>query len=123
MSLGDLVIYGIILIQPVAALPLFGHANNLSKGHAVTAILVAIGRGGQVDESALIEALTENKIGGAVLDVFTEEPLPADSPLWETPNLFITPHIAGSTKRYPELVQALFSANLQRYLNGKELYN
>jgi len=88
-----------------------------------TAILVAIGRGGQIDEPALMDTLTENKIGGAVLDVFTEEPLPADSPLWETPNLFITPHIAGSTKRYPELVQALFSANLQRYLDSKELYN
>lgn len=88
-----------------------------------TAILVAVGRGGQVDEEALAEALREKKIGGAVLDVFETEPLSADSPLWELPNLFITPHIAGSTSRYPEMVYDLFAENLHRYLNREALYN
>jgi phosphoglycerate dehydrogenase-like enzyme len=112
----------------VVALPLTNETSGFVGKEELeamkdTAILVAVGRGGQVDELALMEALAENKIGGAVLDVFMEEPLPADSPLWETLNLFITPHIAGSTKRYPEMVYELFSANLRRYLDGKELYN
>jgi len=88
-----------------------------------TAYLVALGRGGQVDEEALAEALWAGTIAGAALDVFEEEPLPPDSPLWEVPNLIITPHIAGNTARYDEHVLELFIANLKRYLNGEPLYN
>ena len=88
-----------------------------------TAYLVALGRGGQVDEEALAEALWAGTIAGAALDVFEEEPLPPDSPLWEVPNLIITPHIAGNTARYDEPVLELFIANLKRYLNGEPLYN
>ncbi|HUV15909.1 MAG TPA: D-2-hydroxyacid dehydrogenase [Pelolinea sp.] len=88
-----------------------------------TAYLVALGRGGQVDENALAEALREGRIAGAVLDVFENEPLPPESPLWEAPNLAITPHIAGNTSRYDELVYELFAANLDRYLKGEPLFN
>jgi len=88
-----------------------------------TAYLVAVGRGGQVDEAALASALREKRITGAALDVFESEPLPKESPLWEVPNLVITPHIAGNTARYPELVFELFSANLKRYLKGDRLFN
>lgn len=88
-----------------------------------TAYLVALGRGGQVNEQALSEALREGRIAGAVLDVFETEPLPKESPLWEVPNLVITPHIAGNTSRYDQLIYDLFTTNLNRYLNGEPLYN
>jgi phosphoglycerate dehydrogenase-like enzyme len=88
-----------------------------------TAYLVALGRGGQVDENALLAALRDKCIAGAVLDVFSEEPLPKESPLWSAPNLVITPHIAGATGRYTELVAELFTENLRRYLAEEELLN
>jgi len=87
------------------------------------ACLVALGRGGQVDEGALVKALRAGKLAGAVLDVFAQEPLPPESPLWEAPNLVITPHIAGNTFRYAQLVLDLFSENLTRYLKGEPLFN
>ena len=87
------------------------------------ACLVALGRGGQVDEDALAQALHSGNLGGAVLDVFESEPLPPESPLWQTPNLIITPHIAGNTRHYAERVCELFSHNLRRYLKGEPLLN
>ncbi len=88
-----------------------------------TAYLVAVGRGGQVDEDALLIALREKKIAGAVLDVYNSEPLPPESPLWGAPNLVITPHIAGDTRHYIDLVVDLFKENLRRYLEGQALLN
>lgn len=88
-----------------------------------TAYLIALGRGGQVNEQALAEALREGKIAGAMVDVFEQEPLPPESPLWEAPNLVITPHIAGNTARYSQLVYDLFLVNLARYQQGEPLYN
>src|SRR5262249_20977591 len=64
------------------------------------AFVVNIGRGGQIDEAALVEALRSGRLGGAGLDVFAEEPLPLDSPLWSTPRLTITPHVAGDFPGY-----------------------
>jgi len=87
------------------------------------AYLVALGRGGQVDEEALLHALREKQIAGAVLDVFNTEPLPQESPLWGAPNLVITPHIAGDTGRYTDLVVELFTENLRRYLADEDLLN
>ena len=87
------------------------------------ACLVALGRGGQVDEGALLAALNEGHLGGACLDVFENEPLAPESPLWEAPNLLVTPHIAGDTARYADLVYELFSENLRRYLRGEDLLN
>lgn len=88
-----------------------------------TAYLVALGRGGQVNEQALSEVLREGRIAGAMLDVFETEPLSKESPLWEVPNLVITPHVAGNTSRYDQLVYDLFAANLKKYMNGDPLYN
>ena len=88
-----------------------------------TAYLVALGRGGQVNEDALLHALREKQIAGAVLDVFNTEPLPQDSPLWGAPNLVITPHIAGDSGRYDDLVAELFTENLRRYLADEDLLN
>jgi len=87
------------------------------------AYLIALGRGGQVDEDALLRALREKLIAGALLDVFRTEPLSQESPLWGAPNLVITPHIAGDTGRYTDLVAELFTENLRRYLADEGLLN
>jgi phosphoglycerate dehydrogenase-like enzyme len=85
------------------------------------ACLINVGRGALVDEPALACALREKRIGGAALDVFPKEPLPADSPLWDVPNLLITPHTAALTEKLWERHYSLFSENLQRYLGGSPL--
>jgi phosphoglycerate dehydrogenase-like enzyme len=85
------------------------------------ACLINVGRGPLVDEPALAGALREKKIGGAALDVFPKEPLAADSPLWDVPNLLITPHTAALTDKLWERHYALLSENLRRYLSGQPL--
>jgi D-2-hydroxyacid dehydrogenase (NADP+) len=86
-----------------------------------TAYLINVSRGVLVNEAALIEALRENRIAGAGLDVFQKEPLPADSPLWDLENVLITPHTAGMNAKMWELQYELFSDNIRRYLNGERL--
>jgi phosphoglycerate dehydrogenase-like enzyme len=88
-----------------------------------SACLINVARGALVDEPALIEALQSGIIRGAGLDVFEQEPLPADSPLWSMPNVLLTPHIAGLTPAYHERLMLLFAENLQRYLAGQALLN
>ena len=80
-------------------------------------------RGRLVDEDALVQALESGHLAGAALDVFWYEPLPADSPLWHLPNVFITPHISGLTRQYDERAAALFAENLRRYLTAEPLLN
>jgi len=87
------------------------------------AVLINISRGEVIDESALIEALRAGTIGGAALDVFAQEPLPALSPLWHLPNVILSPHVSGFTPRYDERAMALFAENLRRYVNGEDLLN
>jgi phosphoglycerate dehydrogenase-like enzyme len=87
------------------------------------AYLVNIARGPIVDEEVLIQALREGWIAGAGLDVFEEEPLPSDSPLWDMENVLISPHVAGFTPRYDERAVALFAENLRRYVEGEPLLN
>ncbi len=86
-----------------------------------SAFLLNVSRGALVDESALIQALRENKIAGAGLDVFQKEPLPADSPLWDMENVLITPHTAGMNAKMWEQQYDLFSQNIRRYLAGQPL--
>jgi len=88
-----------------------------------TAYLVNIARGAIIDEAALARALEEGWIGGAGLDVFEQEPLPDESPLWDMENALISPHVAGFTPRYDERATALFAANLARYLEDEPLIN
>jgi phosphoglycerate dehydrogenase-like enzyme len=88
-----------------------------------TAYLINIGRGGLIDENMLAEALLEGAIAGAGLDVFEEEPLSAESPLWDMPGVMITPHVAGDSPRSHERFMALFCENLRRYVAGEPLLN
>ena len=88
-----------------------------------TAYLVNIARGEVCDEAALIRALTDGQIGGAGLDVFVQEPLPQDSPLWKLPNVILTPHIAGFSPNYEQRAIDIFCQNLQRYIAGQPLLN
>jgi phosphoglycerate dehydrogenase-like enzyme len=85
--------------------------------------LINVGRGGIVDESALVRALRERWIAGAGLDVFATEPLPADSPLWSLDNVILSPHISGVTPRYDDHMAALFTENLRRYVADEPLLN
>jgi D-2-hydroxyacid dehydrogenase (NADP+) len=85
------------------------------------AYLINVGRGPLVDEAALIETLRGHKIAGAALDVFDQEPLPADSPLWDLENLLITPHTAGMAGNLWQRHYVLFSENLRRFLKGAPL--
>jgi glyoxylate/hydroxypyruvate reductase A len=84
-----------------------------------SAWLVNIGRGPIVDEGALLEALSGKRIGGAILDVFDEEPLPVDHPLWRLENVVITPHISGPST--PDEIGPIFDNNLRRYLARRPL--
>jgi phosphoglycerate dehydrogenase-like enzyme len=88
-----------------------------------SAYLIDVSRGGVVDHNALVQALQENRLAGAALDVFEEEPLPADHPLWAMPNVVITPHIAGFSTHYLQRANALFIENLKHFLAGEPLLN
>ncbi len=87
------------------------------------AVVINVARGGVIDEAALIDALRSGVIGGAGLDVFEREPLPADSPLWQLPNVILSPHVSGFTPHYDERAMALFAENLRRYVAGEPLMN
>jgi phosphoglycerate dehydrogenase-like enzyme len=76
-----------------------------------------------VDEPALVRALTSGHLGGAGLDVFTVEPLPADSPLWDLPNVIITPHSSAQTASTGAGAVEIFLTNLARYVRGEPLVN
>ncbi len=87
------------------------------------AVLINISRGTVVDEPALIQALKSGQITGAALDVFAEEPLPADSPFWDMPNVLVTPHSMSTAVGENEQIVELFIDNLHRYLAGQPLRN
>ena len=84
-----------------------------------SAMLVGISRGGIIEQKALAAALRDSTIACAALDVFDPEPLPADSELWDVPNLLITPHIAGGTQYEGDHVISIFRENLGRFLRGE----
>ena len=88
-----------------------------------TAFLVNIARGAVCNEADLIRALAEKRIAGAALDVFHQEPLPPQHPLWHLENVLVSPHIAGLTPRYNEYAAAVFGENLRRYLANEPLVN
>lgn len=88
-----------------------------------TAYLINVTRGGIIDEPALVRALEAAEIAGAALDVTEKEPLASDSPLWDAPNLILTPHRAGGSQHRPRKIFEFFMANLERYLDGERPVN
>jgi phosphoglycerate dehydrogenase-like enzyme len=107
----------------VVLVPMSAAARNL-VGAAVFAamkpgaFLINVARGGVVDETALLKALEAGKIAGAVLDVFAQEPLPADSPLWNAKNLSIFPHLGGYSQGYEERAMPTIAHNMACFLAG-----
>jgi D-2-hydroxyacid dehydrogenase (NADP+) len=85
--------------------------------------LINIGRGSLLDEAALIQALESDALGGAALDVAQTEPLPPESPLWKAPNLFITPHTSGVSDRLWDRQTTILIQLLERWFDGRELFN
>jgi phosphoglycerate dehydrogenase-like enzyme len=112
----------------VLSLPLTPETRKLIDAKALqhmrpSAVIINISRGGVVDEAALVEALQNGTIGGAALDVFEQEPLPASNPLWGLPNVILSPHVSGFTLQYDNRALALFAENLRRYVDGEPLLN
>ncbi|MBR0376806.1 MAG: D-2-hydroxyacid dehydrogenase [Lachnospiraceae bacterium] len=112
------------------SLPATPETNRLFDAERIgrmkqTAIIANVGRGTLFDQQSLAEALMNYKIGGACLDVTDPEPLPKDSPLWDCPNLILTPHVAGYYHLHYtyERIVDIAMENLRRYLNGEELMN
>lgn len=87
------------------------------------AVLVNVARGGVLDEEALTEALRAGRLRGAGLDVFTREPLPAESPLWGLPGVLVTPHVSGTSRRFWRRETDLIVENVRRHLAGQPLLN
>jgi phosphoglycerate dehydrogenase-like enzyme len=112
----------------ISVLPATPSTENVFN-HAVFAAMstssrfINVGRGSAVDESALIQALENGDIAGAMLDVFRAEPLPESSPLWQTPNLVISPHMSGDYTGFHRDMVAQFVDNLTRYQHGEALLN
>jgi D-2-hydroxyacid dehydrogenase (NADP+) len=109
----------------VLTCPLTQQTENLIDAKALAAMkpsayLVNVARGKVVNEPALIEALEQKRIAGAALDCVWEEPLPATSKLWSMPNVLITPHTAGETRRYEDNVLDILQENLERLWRGED---
>ena len=85
--------------------------------------IVNLARGALLDEAAPVEVLDSGHLRGAVLDSFTIEPLPPESPLWEHPRVLLTPHISGNFDDYTRRIIVQFCDNLHRYLTGATLLN
>ncbi|MBI2197588.1 MAG: D-2-hydroxyacid dehydrogenase [Candidatus Rokubacteria bacterium] len=108
----------------VVTLPLTDETRGLIGAAELSAMkpsawLINIARGQVVEEAPLVKALSEHRIGGAVLDVFEREPLPPEHPLWSLHNAVITPHISGPST--PDEIAVIFNDNLRRYLSGRPL--
>jgi phosphoglycerate dehydrogenase-like enzyme len=112
----------------ILALPLTVETEDLVDDRALalmkrTAWLVNVARGRLVVERALLRALDEGRLGGAVLDAFRDEPLPPGSPFYDLPNVILTPHTSWSSGRVLDRSVELFAANLRRYVAGEPLHN
>jgi phosphoglycerate dehydrogenase-like enzyme len=112
----------------VLAAPLTPETEGMIDDAALAAMkpgawLINVARGRLVDERALLRALREARIGGAVLDTFREEPLPESSPFYELPNVIVTPHTSWSSARVLDRSVELFCDNLRRYATGGPLLN
>lgn len=112
----------------VIALPLTEETKNKIRLEHFTAMkhtayFFNIARGNVINEADLVTALTQKLIQGAGLDVFEHEPLPETSPLWEMPNVIITPHLAALSPAYLDRAIKLFADNLARFIQGRDMIN
>ena len=112
----------------VVTLPGTDQTRHLVGAEALAAakpgvVIVNVGRGSVIDESALVRELQGGRIGYAALDVVEQEPLDAGSPLWDMPNVLISPHTAAMHEREDRLIADLFAENATRFLDGRELIN
>ena len=101
---------GLVGRETLAAMPSSGYLVNVSRGAVV-------------DEDALVAALDDGAIAGAALDVFEEEPLPQESPLWDDDDVIVTPHASAQTRRYHEDIATLVRTNVRRIRGGDDLTN
>ena len=100
---------GLVNAQVLQALPPGAHLINVARGEVVV-------------QDELIAVLQSGHLGGAFLDVFEHEPLPAESPLWGLPNVMVTPHAAGHSDGNAQRVNQMFLDNLQRWVGGQPLH-
>jgi phosphoglycerate dehydrogenase-like enzyme len=112
----------------VLAAPLTAETEGMIDEAAVAAMkkeswLINVARGRLVDDTALLRALRDHRIGGAALDTFRDEPLPPSSPYWDLPNVILTPHTAWSSARVLDRSIELFCDNLVRFSRGEPLRN
>ena len=112
----------------VLSLPLTPETRGLFGADALarmkpTARLINVGRGAVLDEAALLDALRSRRIAGAALDVFADEPLPADHPFWDLPGVIVSPHMSGDFVGWPAAVSGLFVENFRRWRAGEPLLN
>lgn len=112
----------------VVALPLTDTTRGIVSADVIAAMgshatFVNVGRGELVDQPALTESLASGRLGGAGLDVFATEPLPADDPLWDLPNVIISPHTSGASDGAARRVVEIFLDNLERFVRNEPLRN
>ncbi|SEF03913.1 D-2-hydroxyacid dehydrogenase [Streptomyces sp. Ag109_O5-10] len=112
----------------IAAAPLTEQTYGMFDAHRFgvmqpSACFINVGRGGLVDEEALVRALTRRWIAAAALDVFATEPLPADSPLWNVPGLLVSPHMSGDTVGWRDELGSQFVELYERWAAGRSLLN
>jgi phosphoglycerate dehydrogenase-like enzyme len=108
----------------IAIVPLTPETHGLVNGEVLDAmpnhgIFINLARGPVADENAVIDRLQRKVIAGAALDVFNVEPLPQDSPLWDLPNVILTPHVGGKGESYVEQVMPLLTHNVRAFHQGR----
>jgi phosphoglycerate dehydrogenase-like enzyme len=112
----------------VITVPLTARTHDLINAKVLevmkdSACIIDVSRGGVLNHNDLAAALRDHRLAGAALDVFPEEPLAPESPLWKLPNVLISPHVSGNTPAYDLRAAELFAINLGRYLSGEPLLN
>lgn len=113
----------LVLIAPLTAATRGMVGSEVLNAMKPTARLVNVGRGELVDDAALLNALRSGSIAGAALDVFSTEPLPPESPLWQLENVLISPHLSGDAVGWRERLSEQFTDNFGRYLRDEPLLN
>jgi phosphoglycerate dehydrogenase-like enzyme len=113
----------VILAVPLSASTLGMIGQEVLDAMNSHSLLINVGRGPVVDEEALVRTLRRGGIAGAALDVFCQEPLPPDNPLWDLPGVILSPHMAGDFVGWRKALQDVFEENFRRFTAGEELLN